>query len=350
MMPQIEEITDTSQIRQLLENVQRSPKRDNLKTLLKRIISDCRASMVQLNHLGFGEKLLVQKFHAARTKFSAYVAALPHAAAYLKVVNGIDEVLGKHFNFPQPYDIPSQAFVDPDAMDLTVVGNMIWNYVHHAPALLLLALQQGKIKHFYNFPTLVYNVDNILECPRCHADYVELKNNDPEILKIIKKIAFGDVLNGVRLFHNHITRNIRERRGDGPGNPFNILDYMLTYGYWAFYDGALPPNYSVDSYIEKQLIFLDRGVVQLCYLLEYRNVGRPFVLQERIRDLSYVLLNSRPEDDEKVIEVLWQKLNNYASAEIRKGDLESQYLVKAFMDFESAYPGAIETLLDADQA
>lgn len=110
-------------------------------------------------------------------------------------------------------------------------GNVYWEFLHLSSILLSFAFENGFIDTLLDFPTLVYNIDFILPCPKCRYHYSFIKDGD-EVKRAIKRMSFGSIMQGVQEFHNIITYNVdrtpdyanRENR-----KPFFISDFALKY-------------------------------------------------------------------------------------------------------------------------
>lgn len=110
-------------------------------------------------------------------------------------------------------------------------GNVYWEFLHLSSILLSYAYENGMINNLLKFPTLVYNIDSILLCPKCAYHYSIVKNSD-DVKQVIKSMSFGSIMISLQIFHNIITANVdktpdyaniknRER--------FLISDFALKY-------------------------------------------------------------------------------------------------------------------------
>ena len=131
------------------------------------------------------------------------------------------------------YFVPARRKVHVDYANLTlnVWGKVYWDFIHSTAILLQDAFFNKRIDHYYKFPAIVFNIDQILPCPMCHFHYQIIKhgteNND-----ILNKLCFGLLVYGTFKFHNLITKNIeRSTKSKRPTlSDYSELDFALEYG------------------------------------------------------------------------------------------------------------------------
>nr|DBA13145.1 TPA: Ac92-like protein [Oryctes rhinoceros nudivirus] len=110
-------------------------------------------------------------------------------------------------------------------------GHVYWEFMHLSSILLSHAFENSMISTLLSFPTLIYNIDAILPCPKCAYHYSLIKQSE-DVKQVIKSMTFGSVMISLQIFHNLITANV-DKTPDYANIPnrdrFLISDFAATY-------------------------------------------------------------------------------------------------------------------------
>lgn len=144
-------------------------------------------------------------------------------------------------------------YVRVNSYTTTQWGNVYWLFMHYASILLSYAYSNGLINDYLDFPSIVYNIDEILPCPMCKAHYLTIKQS-PEVKATIKTIAFGMTITGLIDFHNIITSNVDqtlEYMNQPKRSRFTMPDFVLKYKCVELPDK--PATAKIQTYIPKNV-------------------------------------------------------------------------------------------------
>lgn len=195
---------------------------------------------------------LIDQFKPILNEFMSFVEAtrITENSKYISILRELVTKLCSIYKIKH-----KPMLVQPSKYLVSEWGHLYWTFFHYTSILLEYAYENSWIDDFRNFPTLVYNIDLILPCPKCIGHYQMIKESS-RVKNIITLIAFGSVVSGVQQFHNLITSNVdstpenanRENR-----KLFTIPDFALKYGCIELQDELLKKSVSyVRNHIDWQ--------------------------------------------------------------------------------------------------
>lgn len=173
---------------------------------------------------------------------------------FKNIINEYDSILSYFYNYTAPfrkaapkygamlmntinklcavYNLKLRDFlVHVDKHSKNDWGNLYWSFLHYTSILIAYAYEENLILDVLNFPSIVYNINEILPCQQCIHHYMAIKESD-EIKTCIKYIAYGYVMSGLQQFHRLITKNVEStpEYANIPKQPyFSVSDYAMKY-------------------------------------------------------------------------------------------------------------------------
>lgn len=210
----------------------------------------------------------------------------------------------------QTFRVPARRKVHVDYANLTlnVWGKVYWDFIHSTAILLQDAFFKKRINHYYRFPAIVFNIDQILPCPMCHFHYQIIKHG-AENNEILNKLCFGLLVYGTFKFHNLITKNI-ERSKTKRSRDYSELDFALEYGCFPRSLVDRPFTY---EYIPYRVVFHCTAHIRLTLLIslvydtEFFNTSNSLV--ESYTKRNGTPLSSNSQSDASIVEVFHEPVN-----------------------------------------
>lgn len=171
---------------------------------------------------------VVAEFVPVLSEFEAYVESVAMSDAYRGRLSAFIDFLKSAFELST-----TVMLVQTNKYSTDMWGPLYWSFLHYASILLQYALHTGLTDDVKEFPTLVYNVDKMLPCSICIAHYLSVKRQN-DVRYLIKMMSFGHVIQGVYLFHNVISENVRRHRyataeNAPPSSTFSPIDFAKRY-------------------------------------------------------------------------------------------------------------------------
>lgn len=186
---------------------------------------------------------LIDRFKPILNEFMSFVEAtrITENSEYVSILRALVSKLCSIYKIKV-----ESMLVQPSKYLVPEWGRLYWNFFHYTSILLEYSYENNWIDDFRNFPTLVYNINLILPCPKCISHYQVIKESN-RVKNIITSIAFGSVISGVQQFHNLITSNVdstaeyvtRENR-----KLFTLPDFALKYSCIELQDELLKKSVS----------------------------------------------------------------------------------------------------------
>lgn len=149
-----------------------------------------------------------------------------YSEAYNKLLHNFINTLCQVYNIQL---VP--MYVSIGKYTTTEWGNIYWKFLHLSSILVTYAYENKYIKSMLYFPTIVYNIDLILPCPKCIGHYYAVKESD-NVRNCIKDMSFGALVRGLIDFHNIITDNVDktpEYQQRPKRRPFINADFARVY-------------------------------------------------------------------------------------------------------------------------
>lgn len=166
-------------------------------------------TLAERQYSSFDFDIILERYVDSLSKFIACIERFatinetPEKIKYTNILNEFNRIVCNMYNVN-----PKLVYIKLDFVNIW--GNIFWNYLHYTSILLQNATFNGlSDENLFNFPLLVYNINEILPCSECLAHYLSIKQTQP-VLNCLKTISFGYVVNGIFEFHNLINVNIRK--------------------------------------------------------------------------------------------------------------------------------------------
>lgn len=225
-------------------------------------------------------------------------------------------------------------------------GPLYWNFLHYSSILIQYLNNQTPNVNLYNFPIIVYHIENILPCNKCIGHFLEFKKT--ELYKLnVKTASYGLTIYSTFVLHDIITFNIYKNQYNL--NETNIpkflpIDFMKKYKCYPniqtqelYYKNFVIEPVDFQNPIHINISYLLSAYFNVSYLLVSRIIKRLYNknVYQKIHTYRYldvddeVLLKKSDEDIKNILESLINKnvvLNNENSSnmndEYRKNVME----------------------------
>lgn len=180
---------------------------------------------------------LVEWYRPTVSEFLALISTArqpsPEAVAYFKVLDHLVSTLETTFHFSH-----YPMLVETHKYTTDQWGLVFWRFLHLTSGLIAIGYADHRLPGMLDLATIVRHIDLILPCGRCAQHYREIKNTTA-VLDVIKRLAFGDVVEGLHIFHQIISDNVArsiEHINRPRPPPYRLADFAYEYGFIDAHD------------------------------------------------------------------------------------------------------------------
>lgn len=244
-------------------------------TSLSGIVKEIGEEFLAINHNDEIRKIIVPLFKDNCEEFLSIIEPLiDTTSAYYRILENLIDVLCTIYGIK----------IDVVHIELRNYGNNIWGpvfwkFVHYTAILIEHAYSNTLINDILDYPTIVYNIDQILPCSVCAYNYMKIKDSSKILMHSVKNMSFGKCVEGSSIFHNVITEHIaQQQQHDGAAAaavaaavPYTSIDFANEYHFLSHPQEQ--KNKSKD-YIKMNVEFHPLRHRMLCVLLVlWRNIS-----------------------------------------------------------------------------
>lgn len=249
---------------------------DNENTTFLDIFNKSKDEYLSIDHFDKVKVELLPKFKDTAEEFLSIIEPLVDTTSdYYHVLANVIDVLCSVYEIR--LDV---VHIELQNYSNYVWGPIFWKFIHYAAILIESAYARDQINDILDFPTIVYNIDQILPCSICAQNYLQVKTTNKMIALAIKRMAFGKCTEGCSIFHNIITEHISQGHQNQEGEPithYTLIDYVNEYNFLSY---PKDPTNKTKSYIKMRVEYqpLLHRILVIMLILWKNTVGRQMII------------------------------------------------------------------------